>query len=48
MPPIIAYNELIDFNCKISSNQADSLRLQSRLRNCYKRWAKLNTIKYFS
>ena len=48
MSPIIAYNELIDFNCKISSNQADSLRLQSRLRNCYKRWAKLNTIKYLS
>ena len=44
--PVNDYNELIELNKKINSQKAYSLILQSRLRNCYMRWARLNTVKY--
>ena len=46
--PVNDYNELIELNKKINSQKAYSLILQSRLRNCYMRWARLNTVKYLS
>ena len=46
--PIKEYNELIEINKKINMNQTDCLRIQSRLRNCYMRWAKLKTSVYLT
>jgi len=46
--PIQKYNDLIKVNREINSNQNDSLRLQSRLRNCYMRWARLKSVFYYT
>ena len=40
--------KFIEINCKINSNEIDSLRLQCRLAKIYKRWALLNTINYLN
>ena len=42
------YDELIKVNRDINSNQNDSIRLQSRLRNCYMRWARLNSVLFYT
>ena len=47
-PHISRMKDLININSKINSNQIDSLRIQCRLANSYKRWARLNSIAYFS
>ena len=47
-PPIEEYSELIDINKKINSKQNDDLRIKCRLRNCYMRWVRLNTVKYYT
>ena len=46
--PLKDYDELIAQNKKIYKEQNESLRLHSRLRNCYMRWAKLNTAIFLS
>ena len=38
--------DLIELNRKINKKLNDNLRMQCRLRNCYKRWAILNTLLY--
>ena len=45
--PVKDYNTLIQINRDINSNQNDSIRVQSRLRNCYMRWARLNSVLYY-
>ena len=40
--------DFIKINSKINSNEIDSLRLQCRLANSYKRWAILNSINYLN
>ena len=47
-PPIDEYSELVEINKKINEKQKDDLRIKSRLRNCYMRWARLNTVKYYT
>ena len=42
------YDDLIAVNQKINSLQNDCLRLKSRLRNCYMRWARLNSVIYYT
>ena len=46
--PIIELDDLIDLNKKINKKQNDSLRMQFRLCNCYRRWATLNTLLYLN
>ena len=46
--PIKSYSKLTEVNKKIKLIQNDSLRLQSRLRNCYMRWAKINSIFFYN
>jgi len=42
------YDELVKINRDINWDQNDSLRLQSRLRNCYMRWARLKSVNYYT
>ena len=46
--PIKSYTKLIEVNKKIKLIQNDSLRLQSKLRNCYMRWAKIKSILFYT
>ena len=46
--PIIEIKDLIELNRKINKKLNDNLRMQCRIRNCYRRWAILNTILYFN
>ena len=46
--PIIELDDLIELNRKINKKQNDSLRMQFRLYNCYRRWVTLNTLLYLN
>ena len=46
--PIEEMKDLIELNRKINKKLNDNLRTQCRIRNCYKRWAILNTILYLT
>ena len=45
---ITELKDLIELNRKINKKLNDNLRMQCRLRNCYKRWAILNTLLFFN
>ena len=46
--PINELADLIELNRKINKKQNDSLRMQFRLYNCYRRWVTLNTLLYLN
>ena len=45
---ITELKDLIELNRKINKKLNDNLRMQCRLRNCYKRWAILNTLLFLN
>lgn len=45
--PITSIKDLIKLNRKIKRKKQDNLRMQCRIKNCYNRWAILNTLFYF-
>ena len=44
---ITSIKDLIKLNRKIKRKKQDNLRMQCRIKNCYNRWAILNTLFYF-
>ena len=46
LKPILNLDELIDLNYKINKKENDSLKMQCRIRICYRRWVILKTISY--
>ena len=45
--PIEKIEDLIELNRKINKKLKDHLKMQCRIRNCYRRWSILSTILYF-
>ena len=46
--PITSIKDLIKLNRKIKRKKQDNLRMQCRIKNCYNRWAILNTLFYLN
>lgn len=46
--PITSIKDLIKLNRKIKRKKQDNLRMQCRIKNCYNRWATLNTLFYLN
>ena len=45
--PIKDLKDLIELNRKLNKKKNDNLRMQCRLRNCYKHWVTLSTLLFF-